>query len=118
MPVVEKSSGLRGLFTTLAILPHKQYPKMIFTVASVQNVRSYRIEAGNDTAGMELIGRIPAKANTVLPESYTWLMNETPTTHKYYRVIQESMNYEWVTSPIITSPTGNADSSLFASRQR
>ena len=118
MPVVEKSSGIRRLFTTVAIVPHKQYPKVIFTVAGVHNVRCYRIEAGNDTAGMELIGRIAAKANTVLPESYTWLMNEVPTAHKYYRVIQESMNYEWVASPVITSPTGHVDSSLFASRQR
>lgn len=86
------------LFTRLSIKQHDRHANLQFTVARVQNIRSYRIEAGNDMVNMEQIGMLNQPQNSTTPVHFSYQLQSELKNYKYYRVVQESMAHEIIYS--------------------
>lgn len=91
-----------AVFTSIYLVPGNYCPRLSFGVNHVQNVRAYRIEAGNDPDDLELLGRVLPKNNSVLPCRFAFPLPGADFDYKYYRIVQETMSYEWTGSQLIT----------------
>lgn len=89
----------RQVFKTCDIATKNENWQLHFSVCNELNIRYYLIEAGGDTTEMDIIARIPAKSNSVLPQQYPYGLNAD--THPYYRVRSVAMNNDIAYSDIL-----------------
>lgn len=99
--VIQAGRKENPVFTALAIVSRNQGPSLQFSVRKVQNVRNYRVEAGNDTTALDYIGNVVPKCNTVLPSTFAYPLDRQTAAYRYYRVVQVSMAQEWIASPLL-----------------
>lgn len=109
--VISAASRQREVFTSMAIVHYKQYAQLEFTVRKVQNIRSYRVEAGDDSLQLALIGSITPPCNTVMPSAFAYPLRGISGQYKFYRVVQVSMGQEWIPSVVVSRPSGSYGSS-------
>jgi hypothetical protein len=105
------------IFIKCFLREHGDRTTICFTVKKEINVSYYAVEAGSDTAALEIIARVSPKGNTVMPVSYEVPMDTPPATG--YRVRRVDMNGKLSYSPVlrharrlVPSPAATADQEL------
>lgn len=93
------------LFSRLSIAHYENYANLKFTIAKVQNVRNYIIEAGNDTNNLETIAQINQPLNSTIPVKFSYVLQNQLNNYKYYRIVQISMAQEMEYSTVVEQNT-------------
>ncbi len=99
--VISAMAHERPIFKALAIVTRNQRQYLEFEVRKVDNVRNSRIEAGDTTSGLALIGTMAPRCNSVMPSCFAFPLDIGLNQYKYYRVVQVSMAHEWTPSPVL-----------------
>jgi len=73
-----------------------------FSLPKEVNVVYYRVEAANDTAEFDIIGRVASTGNSMLPKSYNYELYAT--SYKYFRIGMVAMDGSLHYSELINMP--------------
>lgn len=88
------------VFSNASAGMNKEHAVIRFTVYKETNVYQYRVEAGNDSTALDVIGTI--KPLGYSPFSRTYQFESAENNYRYYRVAQVGMGAVQQYSPILT----------------
>jgi hypothetical protein len=104
--VICAPAGGKQVFTSVTLIHYQQQTFLAFKVKKVENIRNYRIEAGNDSTQLTLLGNVVPTCSSVRPVSFSFALNDNSDRYRFYRVLQVSMGHEWTASPLLIQSFG------------
>lgn len=84
------ANGQTSTFSNVALENKHNREVLSFVISPEQNVRYYRIEAGDDSATLAVIATMPSRGNTMLGACYNY--DVTAFHYAYYRVGKVEMD--------------------------
>jgi hypothetical protein len=94
-------------FSNVALADAHEHKMICFTLPKEVNVMYYRVEAGNDTNDLDIIGRVTSSGNSMLPKSYHYDLFAPE--YKYYRIGIAGMDGSLHYSKLISANEGVPD---------